>query len=370
MPLQRTGQDRRKPRARASSGNPTLTDVAARAGVSLATASRVLNDSARRVGQDHRERVLRAARELNYRTDLSAQAMARGTAPVLALLVSTIDDPYFSAIAEGVAASAHDHGVIVTIAITARDSARELTSVRTIRGQRPRAILVCGSRIEGNPHTGELLAELRQFTEAGGRALFLSQPVGGVGAVRPDNATGARELGAAVADRGYRRAAVVTGAASLATVAERTEGLRRGLASRGGEITVVASDTFDRAGGYRATRRLVESGRIADVDVLCAGNDFMAVGAMTALRDGGIDPGRDIAVTGFNDIATAADVTPQLTTVHFPLAEIGRRAADLALDATAPHTGDICVPGQVLLRASCPPAAGTRPPGGAAGRRP
>ncbi|RKN04626.1 LacI family DNA-binding transcriptional regulator [Streptomyces radicis] len=332
--------------------------MAARAGVSLATASRVLNESDRKVGQEHRERVLRAARELDYRTDLSAQAMARGMAPVLALLVSSIDDPYFSAIAEGVAQSAHAHGVIVTIAVTARDSEWELASLRLIRGQRPRAILVSGSRVSHSPHADALLAELRGFTDSGGRAIFLSQPVGGLGAVHPANTSGARELGVAIANLGYRRAAVITGSESLLTVAERTEGLRQGLASLGGEIAMVESDTFDRLGGYRSMRRLIESGRIADADVLCAGNDFMAVGAMTALRDSGIEPGRDIAVTGFNDIATAADVTPQLTTVRFPLAEIGRRAADLALDGTALPTEDISVPGEVILRASCPPRRG------------
>lgn len=347
----------RKTRTRASSGNPTLTDVAARAGVSLATASRVLNDSDRKVGREHRERVLSAARELDYRTDLSAQAMARGSAPVLALLVSSIDDPYFSALAAGVADSARAHGVIVTIAITARDSERELTSVRTIRGQRPRAILVGGSRIAGNPHTDALLAELRGFADGGGRTLFLSQSVGGLGAVHPANTAGARELGTAIAGIGYRDAAMVTGAGSLETVAERTEGLRQGLATRGGGISVVENDSFDRSGGYRATLRLIRSGRIREVDVLCAGNDFMAVGAMTALRDNGIQPGRDVAVTGFNDIETAADVTPQLTTVRFPLAAIGRQAADLALDPTAPLTEDVCVPGQVILRDSCPPLA-------------
>lgn len=348
----------RRTRSRISSGNPTLTDVAARAGVSLATASRVLNDSDRKVGPERRERVLAAARDLRYRADLSAQAMARGSAPVIALLVSSIDDPYFSALAAGVAESAHDHGVIVTIAITARDSERELTSVRTVRGQRPRAILVSGSRISGDPHTEALLAELRGFADSGGRTVFLSQPVGGLGAVRPANAAGGRDLGTAIADLGYRRAAVVTGSEQLETVMERTEGLRQGLAASGGGITVVESDTFDRSGGYRAARRLIESGRITDADVLCAGNDFMAVGAMTALRDSGIQPGRDIAVTGFNDIETAADVTPQLTTVRFPLADIGRRAADLALDATTPPTDNICVPGQVILRASCPPRSG------------
>ncbi|WP_130799125.1 LacI family DNA-binding transcriptional regulator [Streptomyces otsuchiensis] len=348
----------RKPRTRVSSGNPTLADVAARAGVSQATASRVLNDSARKVGEQHRQRVLRAARELDYRTDLSAQAIARGTAPVLALLVSSIDDPYFSAIAEGVAQSAHTHGVIVTIAITARDTERELTSVRTIRGQRPRAILVSGSRVTESPHTAALVAELRGFAAGGGRTIFLSRPVGGLGAVRPANSAGGRELGAAIARQGYRRAAVVTGSPRLETVTERTEGLRQGMVPLGGVITTVESDTFDRSGGYRSARRLIESGRMADADVLCAGNDFMAVGAMTALRDCGIRPGHDIAVTGFNDIETAADVTPRLTTVRFPLAGIGRRAADLALGSAAPPPDDICVPGQVILRASCPPRPG------------
>ncbi|MFC7741212.1 substrate-binding domain-containing protein [Nocardiopsis composta] len=167
-----------------------------------------------------------------------------------------------------------------------------------------------GSRSSDDPRSEELLEELRSFASTGGRAVFVSQPVGGLGAVRPDNAAGAAELGAAVTELGYRRAAVITGAEHLQTVAERVEGLRRGLEPAGGRIALVERDDFDRAGGYRCTRRLIESGRIAEADVLCAGNDVMAIGAMTALRDGGIEPGRDIAVTGFNDIETAADVTP------------------------------------------------------------
>ncbi len=306
------------------------------------------------MGPQHRERVLRAARELDYRPDLSAQAIARGTAPVLALLVSTIDDPYFSAIAEGVARSAQRHGVIVTVAVTGRDTARELTSLRTIRGQRPRAVVVGGSRTVGSPHGEALLAELRALCAGGGRAVFIGRPAGGLPAVRPANLDGARALGAAVAGLGHRRAVVVTGSGRLETVRERTDGLREGLAAGGGRVVAVERDAFDRGGGYRATRRLLARGGLAAADVLCAGNDFMAVGAMTALRDGGLRPGQDIAVTGFNDIETAADVTPRLTTVHFPLGAIGGRAAELALGGGAVEGEDVLVPGQVRLRDSCP----------------
>ncbi|MBR8744089.1 LacI family DNA-binding transcriptional regulator [Nocardiopsis sp. MG754419] len=344
----------RSTRTRVSSDGPTLTDVATRAGVSLATASRVLNGSNRKVGQVNRDRVLRAARELDYRPDLPAQTMARGTAPVVALLVSTIDDPYFSAIASGVAESADAHGMTVTIAITARDSALELSSVRLLRSQRPRAILLCGSRTTNDPHTGALLTEMRRFTAHGGRAVFIGQSEGGLNAVCLDNVAGACGLGAELAGLGYRRAAVITGSERMRTAQERLQGLASALTGSGATVALVERDTFDRTGGYRCTRRLIDSGRLGEVDVVCAGNDVMAIGAMTALREAGIRPGRDIAVTGFNDIDTAADVTPKLTTVRFPLADLGRRATDLALAPGDPAVGDLLVEGHVVLRDSSP----------------
>src|SRR5260370_1296481 len=118
---------------------PTLGDVAEEAGVSLATASRVLNGSARVVGEPHRTRVAEAAVRLGYTPNLSAQATARGASAVVALLVADIVDPYFGLIAAGVARGADEAGLIVTIAVTERDPDRELRLVRALRGQRPRA---------------------------------------------------------------------------------------------------------------------------------------------------------------------------------------------------------------------------------------
>ena len=118
----------------------TLHDVAREAGVSLATASRSLNGSTRKVNEELRQRVLETAARLDYSPNLSAQAVARGTTTTVALLVADIADPYFSQIAAGVVAAADAEHLIVTMAATEGDADRELELVRTLRGQRPRAL--------------------------------------------------------------------------------------------------------------------------------------------------------------------------------------------------------------------------------------
>lgn len=340
---------------RSARSGPRLADVAARAGVSIATASRVLNPSSRNVGRINREKVRRAAKALDYHPDSPAQTMARGHASMVALVVSDIDDPYFSAIAAGVAESARAHGVLLTITVTGRDHALELESVRGLRRQRPRAILICGSRTENDPLAGALRDELGAFSASGGRPLFIGQPEPGTTAVELDNVGGAWDLGTQVRALGHRRATVVTGKASMRTVQERLAGFRGGFALHGGRVEAVERDTFDREGGYRSTRRLIESGLLQGRGLLCAGNDVMAVGAMTALRDAGVVPGAGVAVTGFGGIGAADDVTPGLSTVRYPLMGLGKRAADRVLADEPPAVDHVLVSGQVLLRGSSPP---------------
>ncbi|GMA34813.1 LacI family DNA-binding transcriptional regulator [Demequina litorisediminis] len=137
----------------------TLHDVAREAGVSLATASRSLNGSTRNVKAANRERVLEAAQRLGYSANASAQAVARGTSTTVALLVGDISDPYFSSIAAGVVGAAEDNHLIVTMAETRRDPEREVELVRTLRGQRPRAIILAASRRAADPHAEALHRE-------------------------------------------------------------------------------------------------------------------------------------------------------------------------------------------------------------------
>ncbi|MFT4307524.1 MAG: LacI family DNA-binding transcriptional regulator, partial [Microbacterium sp.] len=150
----------------------TLEDVAREAGVSLATASRVLNGSTRKVADSYRDRVEAVAARLGYTANLSAQATARGTAAIIALLVADIADPYFGQIAAGVARGADEAGLVVTIATTERDVDREVRLLRALRGQRPRGVILAASRSTESAEP-VLQDEIAGITAFGGRVVAL-----------------------------------------------------------------------------------------------------------------------------------------------------------------------------------------------------
>lgn len=334
----------------------TLHDVAKAAGVSLATASRSLNGSERKVNDDYRKRVLEAAARLNYTPNLSAQAVAKGASSTVALLVSDIADPYFSSIAAGVIDAAEKRGLIVTMAVTGRSSDRELELVRTLRGQRPRVIILTGSRFDSQELQASLVAELQAFALTGGRVVVISQRQLPFSTVEIDNYRGARALANKLVEHGYRRFAALPGAPSLITSRDRLSGFADGLAEHGIAIHPdhVVRGEFTRDGGYDAAKRLVAAG-IDDIQLVFAVNDVMAVGAMSAFREVGRVGDRAIAVAGYDDIPTAQDVTPPLTTVRIPLEELGHHAIELALSTAGNGTDDvITVDTTVILRASTP----------------
>lgn len=330
---------------------PTLLDVAAAAGVSQATASRVLNGSSRRVAGAYRERVLAAAAELGYTANLSAQATARGTASVIALLVADIADPYFGQIAAGVARGADEVGLVVTIAITERDHDREVRLVRALRGLRPHALILAASR--GSEPAPGLAMELEAYTAAGGQVVALGPGAGEARAVSLDNRGGAAKLGRALAGIGYRAALVLAARAGLHSSDDRVAGFSEGFAAAGGTPLGVHHGDYTRESGYRLMTECLTGG-IAPGTLVFGVSDMVAVGAMSALRDAGRPVGGDIAVAGFDDTPTGRDVTPSLTTVHIPLEELGYQATRAAVDNEwVPFPGRLGL--EVVLRDSTPP---------------
>lgn len=338
----------------------TLHDVAREAGVSVATASRALNGSARNVRTENASRVRAAAAKLNYRPHLSAQAIARGQTRTAALVVGDVADPYFSAIAAGVTEAAEAAGLIVTMAVAGRSPERELEIIRTLRGQRPRLIAVAGSRIDGAATRAALSGELEAYRSAGGRVVMISQRDLPFDTVTIDNAGGAYQLARALAAAGYRRFALFRAPATVRTSRDRCAGFLAGLRELGlaVEDRFVVETEFTRAGGYEAARRLAERG-LDGVEVVFAVTDVMAIGAMSAFRDAGLVPGRDIGVAGFDDIGSAVDVTPALTTVAVPLREVGLTAMRVAL-SDDPGPVSVRTSTRVLLRESTPVRPRTR----------
>ena len=340
-------------------GPVTLAEVARVAGVSLATASRVLNGGPRRPREDLRTRVLDAAGRLQYTPNAAAQAVARGRTTVVGLVVQDLGDPYFSAIATGVVQAADEQGLVTTIFDTRRDPAREVRYVASLRQQRARAVILAGSRTEDAPTAALLAEEVEAFRASGGRVTLLSQQRFAADTVLVENRAGARALAEALVGLGHREFVVLAGPAELRTSTDRLTGFREGLARSGAALPAgrVLREDFTRDGGYRAAKALLASG--LRPSCLFAVNDVMAVGAMAALRDAGLRLPQDLAVAGFDDIATLRDVVPALTTVHLPLERLGTEALALALAEPSPDARPRLrrVGGTVVVRESTPALA-------------
>jgi LacI family transcriptional regulator len=333
----------------------TLYDVARRAGVSVATASRAFNGSAKRVvGAELQERVRKAAAELGYVPNTNAQAMVRGRTNIVGLVVQDISDPYFSTVAAGVMEEATRHGLLVTMASTQRNAEAEIDYVATFRRNWARAIIVVGSRTTSRSSTDLLADELARFESDGGRAVAISQPLLPVDTVAIDNRAGARALADALHTLGHQRFGILAGPRNVITAVDRVKGFRDGLARKGISLRPehLIHGKFTRDGGYEATNELLNLH--PDITCIFAVNDIMAVGAMSALRDRGLTLPTDMAIAGFDDIVTLRDVSPSLTTVRIPLAEVGSQALQLALDDRAERPRNRAVNGEVVVRDSTP----------------
>jgi LacI family transcriptional regulator len=335
------------------SGPARLTEVAERAGVSLATASRALNGSDRTVSERYRRRVLAAAAQLGYRADPHAQAMARGASNIVGLVVQDLADPYFSTIADGVMRQCEARGLVTVLASTRRDPEREIEYVAALRGQRARAVIIVGSRTHDRGITARLANEVAGYAASGGRVACVSQNRLGTNTVLIQNRSGARDLGRELARLGHRRFAVLAGPADLLTARERRAGFVDGLAHAGvptKDVRVVHG-AFSRDGGYASAQQLIDGG--LDATCVFACNDVMAVGAIAAFRDNGLRVPEDVSVAGFDDIKPLRDLVPPLTTVHLDLEELGERAAALALDSSPGDRPQLVrVRGKVVLRES------------------
>lgn len=308
----------------------TLSQVARQAGVSLATASRVLNGSDRRPAEHIAERVRDAAETLGYVANAQAQALARSTTGLVGLVVHDIADPYFSSIAKGVQRRARTDRHQLLLAAT--DGTDQLDAVAAFAAHRTDAIIMAGSRRrEIDPR---LLAELVRYQKNGGRVVTIGQAwLEGAGAVTIDNRGAGADLTGMLIEAGRTRFALLGGPEELASAAQRRAGFHAALERAGLAAEAELTQHFNSQGGYEAARDLV--GRLgADAArglTVVVGNDVMALGAIAGFRHAGLLVPDDLWVAGFDDIPNLRDFAPGLTTVRFPLEQIGETAADIAL---------------------------------------
>ncbi|MCI2417931.1 LacI family transcriptional regulator [Saccharopolyspora sp. K220] len=307
-----------------------LVDVAERAGVSIAAASRALSGSAG-VSDEIAQRVREVAAQLGYVANVHARTLAGGASTTVGLLVHEIGDPYFTEIASGVLRVGAQQGLTVQICHTGRDPDSELVQVRTLIANRVRAIVIAGSGFVDARMQSSVKKDLQAFQETGGRVAVIGRHPLGTDAVLPDNLAGGRSITEHVLSLGHRRIAFVVGPKALTTVADRLAGVDQALGARGLSVDdmPVIEAAFTREGGTAATRRILDEH--PGVTAVIALNDDMAIGVLAALRARGIAVPEQMSVAGFDDVAVAEHLSPALTTVRLPMTEMGEQALLLAL---------------------------------------
>ncbi|GAA4526468.1 LacI family DNA-binding transcriptional regulator [Brachybacterium paraconglomeratum] len=313
---------------------PTLEDVALLAGVSRATVSRVVRGDVQ-VRRDKVAKVEDAVRELGYVPNNAARSLASRQTGAVALIVPehesrVFTDPFFVSAISGVTAGleASDKQLLLVLS-SPEDHAR---TRRFLRGGHADGLLVVSH------HEGDLSVEV--LTEAAVPVVFIGRPPEQLRApfVDLDNVEGGRLAARHLIERGRRRIAMICGPQDMPAAVDRREGFEKELADAGIEPAWLSFGDFTLASGERETAALLASE--TPFDALFASSDLMALGALKKLEGQGVRVPEDVAVIGFDDIASAADDTISLTTVVNPGRRLAELGATLLLDLIAGRETD------------------------------
>lgn len=331
---------------------PSVYDVAAHAGVSIATVSRVLRGTAR-VAEPTRARVLAAADALQWRPSGLARAFVSQRHGAVGIVFPDLAGPYYSRVIGGFEEAACEARTAVLILAThGRPGAPEL-------------VADLADRVDGLVIMGRTVPDrdVRAVAERRVPVVVLARPaLDGVPAVRASNTATAAALTEHLVGHGARRLVFLGNPRLSPDVAERWRGVRRVMRDVAGSLRLAVCD-FDAEHGYKAAVDVFAADEQIDA-VVCA-NDEVATGVVRAATASGRDVPGDVAVTGWDDTPLAARVRPALTTVHQPLHELGARAARALF---ARMGGDVVrsavLPTALVVRESCgcpPPATPVDP---------
>ncbi|HKN02560.1 MAG TPA: HTH-type transcriptional regulator GalS [Buttiauxella sp.] len=306
----------------------TIRDVARIAGVSVATVSRVLNNSAL-VSSDTRECVMQAVRQLGYRPNANAQALATQVSDTIGVVVMDVSDPFFGALVKAVDVVAQQHNKYVLIGNSYHQEEKERHAIEVLIRQRCNALIVHAKALSDQ--------ELGEFLDQIPGMVLVNRIIAGYEhrCVGLDNVSGALMATRMLFNQGHQRIGYLASNHAIEDNAQRREGWMRGMTEQG--ITPpeswVGVGSPDMQGGEAAMVDLL--GRNQHLTAVFAYNDSMAAGALTALKDNGIVVPHHVSVIGFDDIPIARYTDPQLTTVRYPIVSMARLATEMALQGAA-----------------------------------
>lgn len=291
-----------------------ISDVATKAGVSLATVSRVMNGNLS-VDPQIAKRVRATAAELKYLPNPTGRNLARGKTDTIGVVVPDLGNPTFQAVLRGVSRAAAQDGYRVLIADSSEVSSEEAILAGEAR-RRCDGVVLCAPRMGA--------AELEELAPSLHPMVLVNRATNATGSpsVMVDYGKGIQDLAAHLVELGHTRLAYVAGPASSASHGLRLAGLETFSRSHPGiELKVLPNgSTFED--GYKSADAVVASGASG----IMAFNDLTAMGLLSSLNERGIRVPADMSVTGFDDIPFARYTTPALTTAAVPIVDVGEQA--------------------------------------------
>ena len=343
----------------------SIADVAARAGVSIATVSRVLNDSGYPVRPETRQRVLDAVQELGFRPNALARGLLLGQTRSVGLLIPDITNPYYPQLSRGVEDVAAAHGYEVIFCNTDRDPAKTARYIDVLLRK----------RVDGIIGTGGVgsLDDTQVFESSGTHLVLVGRHDLPSPSIQVDNVQLARNATRCLAALGHRTSAFIGGPRDLTSAHDRLVGYKLGLQESGldWDGRLFREGAYSEVSGYAAMQSLLAGD--TRPTALFAANDRMAIGAMAAIIDAGLDIPDDVSVIGCDNITAASYVRPSLTTIALPIYEMGVAAMETMLKLFA---GEDCPPVRVLpstlvmRQSTAPPRQGSHQQGERSGGDP
>jgi LacI family transcriptional regulator len=330
----------------------TIKDVALRAGVSVATVSRVLSGFPH-VSPEAREQVLQAAEELGYTPDQVARSLRLRRSNLIGLVISTIENVFFTEVAHAAEQAAHAHGYHLVVCNTDESIEREAYYLALLGRQ-----LATGVILAPAPGTA---ADHDYLRESKIPIVLVNRCIEGLAlpSITCDDEEASFQCASWLIRDGRRRIAAITGLPKITTTEQRLRGYRRALAQGG----LAADPALERCGqanldgGYRAARELLR--QAPRPDALFAFNNLMTQGAVLAVQDHGLRWPEDIDIAGFGAFQTARLYRPPLTLIEQPTRALGARAVAQLIDQLEGHSAtaadSIVLHNRLITRDAWPP---------------
>lgn len=304
----------------------TIKDIAAATGLSVTTVSLVLNDRPSGIPQTTKDRVFKAAKEMDYRPNQLAVGLVKKRTNTIGLLVPDIRNSFYSAIAKGAEDICRKTGWNMMLCNTGNKHKREQEYIKVLSSKGVDGIILGMSADGDNDKVSESCKLLK---EQGIPYILLDRTARG-SAVVVDHEKGGYLAAKHLLELGHRKIACITGSAYLQGSVSRLEGFRRAMREEGAPVdeTLIVEGDYTQQGGEQGVDKL----RGRDYTALFAFNDMMAYGAYKALRAEGLHVPDDVSVVGYDDIFFSEILETPLTTVRQPNDEIGAAAGELLID--------------------------------------